>query len=300
MIDAPEKDLSGFFRHILLTQWKELSEEDRTALLRLSPKTIKPGSFNAQSNAAIEWAQWSWNPVTGCQHNCPYCYARDIAVSARMAAVYPNGFAPTFYPARLLAPRTMKVPKEAETDTRYRNVFTCSMADLFGRWVPKEWIEAVLAEIRAAPQWNFLCLTKFPKRMAEFDIPENAWMGTTVDQQARVPAAEAAFAKVNAGIKWLSVEPMIEPLKFTHLDRFDWIVIGGSSASRATDGSPATPEWCPPFEWVEDLLIQARAAGCKVYFKTNLGMKKRLLELPFDAPIPTDNMPAPAVFKYLG
>ena len=33
----------------------------------------------------------------------------------------------------------------------YRNVFTCSMADLFGRWVPVEWIEAVLDSVRANP-----------------------------------------------------------------------------------------------------------------------------------------------------
>jgi len=27
----------------------------------------------------IDWARFTWNPVTGCEHNCPYCYARDIA-----------------------------------------------------------------------------------------------------------------------------------------------------------------------------------------------------------------------------
>src|SRR5262249_55239339 len=138
---------------------------------------------------------------------------------------------PTFRPSMLLAPRHMRVPPEAETDTRFKNVFTCSMADLFGRWVPAEWIEAGLRGIRGGPDWNFLCLTKFPKRMAEFDIPPNAWMGTTVDLQARVSNAEAAFEKVKSGVKWLSIEPFIEPLKFNHLDRFDWIVIGGASAS---------------------------------------------------------------------
>jgi ParB/RepB/Spo0J family partition protein len=223
-------------------------------------------------------------------HNC---YARDIAESARMDKVYPNGFAPSFRPNALSAPARMKVPKEAASDTRYRNVFTCSMADLFGRWVPAEWIEAVLGAVRANPQWNFLFLTKFPKRMAEFDIPENAWMGTTVDLQARVKNAEAAFAKVKAGVRWLSIEPMLEPLVFERLDLFQWIVIGGASASTKT------PAWKPPFEWIADLTQQARDAGVKVYHKTNL-LGSRILELPFDAPVHGDPAVAPEPFHYLG
>ena len=26
----------------------------------------------------IDWAESTWNPVTGCNHDCPYCYARNI------------------------------------------------------------------------------------------------------------------------------------------------------------------------------------------------------------------------------
>jgi protein gp37 len=211
-----------------------------------------------------------------------------------MAKVYPDGFAPTLHPASLFTPRSMKVPKEAKGDTRFRNVFTCSMADLFGRWVPREWIDTALREMRAAEQWNFLCLTKFPKRMAEFEIPPNVWMGTTVDLQARVANAEAAFAKVNSKIRWLSIEPMIEPITFKHLDRFQWVVIGGASASKET------PEWRPPFPWIADLVGQARAAGAAVYMKTNLGIENRILEMPFDAPIQSDPQIAPPEFHYLG
>jgi ParB/RepB/Spo0J family partition protein len=279
-------------RQISLDEWSALEADEQEALLNLSPRDVETVHFNKQDNTDIEWAQHSWNPVTGCLHNCPYCYARDIAHQKRMEKAYPFGFAPTFRPATLLAPRHMKVPKEARTDTRYRNVFTCSMADLFGRWVPAEWIEAVLREIRNAPQWNFLCLTKFPKRAIEFDLPPNAWMGTTVDLQARVKAAEDAFAHITAGVRWLSIEPMLERLKFRHLDRFDWLVIGGASASTQT------PEWHPPFAWINDLVRQAEDAGCKIYFKTNL-LKKRLLEMPFDAPIVGEDGPPPPEFSYL-
>jgi protein gp37 len=218
-----------------------------------------------------------------------------------MEKLYPHGFRPTFRPNSLVAPGKVKVPDGAAADTRFRNVFTCSMSDLFGKWVPKEWIEAVLQSVRDNPQWNFLFLTKFPQRFSEFDIPANAWMGTTVDLQARVKNAEKAFSKLSTGVRWLSIEPMLEPLKFERLDLFQWMVIGGSTPSRSVvDGKEeSTPEWKPPFEWIADLTAQAKAAGVKVYQKTNL-FGSRLLELPFDAPIRGDPQQAPSVFHYLG
>jgi protein gp37 len=154
----------------------------------------------------------------------------------------------------------------------------------------------MLQAVREAPEWNFLFLTKFPGRMAEFEYSDNAWLGTTVDLQARVPAAEKAFAKVQAKVKWLSVEPMLEPLKFTTLEIFDWIVIGGAS------GQSKTPEWRPPFIWIYDLMKQAEAVGVPVYFKTNLlGNKSRdgVLNLPFEAPIKPEVTVLPDVFHYL-
>lgn len=287
-----ERAIAAMKSNVSLETWKSLDVETQAMLLDTS-RIETSSSFNKQDSGAIEWAQWSWNPVTGCLHDCPYCYARDIANSQRMEKVYPNGFAPSFRPASLLAPVNTKVPREAQADTRYRNVFTCSMADLFGRWVPADWVEAVLTAARANSQWNYLFLTKFPKRMSEFEIPDNCWMGTSVDLQIRVKNAEAAFAKVNAGVRWLSVEPMLEPLRFERLDLFQWIVIGGASRSSKT------PDWQPPFEWIADLVRQAREAGTKVYFKTNL-LGNRILELPFDAPIVADPVEAPAIFHYLG
>jgi protein gp37 len=214
--------------------------------------------FN-RTNDNVGWANWTWNPVTGCLHNCDYCYARDIA-----NRFYPQGFAPTFHPERLTAPQVTRVPKDAGDDPAWRRVFTCSMADLFGKWVPQEWIDAVFDAIVAAPQWEFLCLTKFPQRLAELDWPDNAWVGTTVDKQHRVALAERSFAGVTAGVKWLSCEPLLEPLKFSSLEMFDWVVIGACSAS---SGAPA---FAPPWDWVVDLYRQARDAGCKVYLKHNL------------------------------
>ena len=254
---------------------------------------IGKSGLNKQDNRDIEWANWSWNPVTGCLHGCPYCYARDIAFDIYPAEV---GFGSTIWPDRLTAPANQRPPQsEAVAD---KNIFTCSMADLFGRWVPDEWIRKVLAVAADNDQWNFLFLTKFPKRMAEFDIPANAWMGTTVDVQARVANAERAFEKVEAPIRWLSIEPMIEPLQFSNLGLFDWVVIGGASPSKSMDGTPSTPAWNPPIEWLIDLHQQARSAGCKIYYKTNSGLSDmtRIREFPgHDSPAPA----APDVFNYL-
>lgn len=261
-----------------MTQWQALSEYERGDLLHVKGNT----KFN-ETNENVEWALWTWNPITGCLHNCPYCYARDIA--NRFYSYLPDDerFAPAFYPERLSCPGNTRVPDLTNVDDPIRriglrNVFTCSMADLFGKWVPAEWIHAVLKQVADNPQWTFLFLTKFPIRMAEFDFPPNTWIGTTVDTQYAVERAEKAFRKIRAGgyqgVAWLSCEPMMERLTFTSLDMFDWVVVGGSSKSTQT------PEFKPPFEWIAHLWQQAKAIDLPVYMKTNLGIEQRVREYP--------------------
>jgi len=247
-------------------EWLALDDRTRQQLIEEAP-ALGSAKFN-RTTERVDWAWHTWNPVTGCLHNCEYCYARDIA-----QRFYPQGFVPTFIPARLHAPRHTKVPAKAETDYREANVFACSMADLFGKWVPQEWIDAVFTEVRHSPEWRFLCLTKFPRRLAELEWPDNAWCGTTVDKQFRVDVAEQAFANVTAGVKWLSCEPMLERLTFASLDMFDWVVIGAESPN-----SNNRAGFQPPWEWVEHLIRQARDAGCRVYLKENL--RNRPMELP--------------------
>lgn len=126
----------------------------------------------------IDWAESSWNPVTGCLHGCEYCYARGIAnrfganigikpeekfvlddpycIYGRKLP-YPYGFAPTFHRYHL----NDYIAKKG------RNIFVCSMADLFGKWVPDGWIEEVFNSCKKAPQHNYLFLTKNPERYIE-------------------------------------------------------------------------------------------------------------------------------------
>lgn len=243
-----------------LVEKPSVSDARQTAGTVLAPATSR-ATFN-RTNQNVDWAWWTWNPVTGCLHGCPYCYARELA-----HRFYPQKFEPTFHADRLAAPANTAVPKS--DDPRSRRVFTCSMADLFGKWVPQDWIDAVFAQVRDNPQWEFLFLTKFPQRLAELEWPDNAWVGTSVDQQHRVAIAEKSFRGVTAGVKWLSVEPMLERLHFTSLEMFDWVIIGAQSATNQPDGTHV-PAFMPEARWVLDLWQQAEDAGCEVFFKDNL------------------------------
>lgn len=169
----------------------------------------------------IDWADATWNPVTGCLHGCEYCYARRIAERFRAReiydpecqcqrhliargmlkgtgkpleldyqweqrnkdgsitnAAYPFGFEPTFHRYKLDEPQRWKKP---------RNIFVCSMADLFGGWVPDEWIAEVFKACEAAPQHRYLFLTKNPGRYCDLEragiMPhsDNLWFGATID-----------------------------------------------------------------------------------------------------------------------
>jgi protein gp37 len=225
-------------------------------------------TFN-KTNEQISWAGWSWNPVTGCLHGCRYCYARELAYKPSYAAAYPVQFTPLFHHERLDAPANTQVPADAAVDSRLRRVFVCSMADLYGKWVPDEWIEQVHASCIANPQWEYLMLTKFPRRYVGLKLPPTAWLGTSVDEQKRVRFAEEAFRQIKGvRVKWLSLEPLLAPLEFSDLTAFDFIVIGAQSATEQPDGHVA--EFAPPFEWVARLVAQAQEAGCRVYLKPNL------------------------------
>lgn len=105
----------------------------------------------------IDWCDSTWNPVTGCLHGCEYCYARGIAnrfsshgdkwddrkihvldekvyaPEEERSEPYPYGFVPTLHRYRLNEYQNRKA----------RNIFVCSMADLFGDWVPDSWIYEV-------------------------------------------------------------------------------------------------------------------------------------------------------------
>lgn len=211
------------------------------------------------TNSSLSVAPWTWDPVTGCKRGCPYCYAREIA-----SRCYAEGFEPRFRPEQLDAPQNTPVPPG--TEARDVCVFVCPMADLFGEWVPQEWIDAVLKAAGDAPQWEFLFLTKNPERLVELSWPGNAWVGATIDRQDRVDATLRALSQVRAAIRWIACEPLQERLVITaeQFEELDWLVLGGWSRSSGA-GKPR-----PWLSWIRTLEDAASEAGCPVYHKPNL------------------------------
>lgn len=251
------------------------------------PRPQSKATFNETKGDGISWAGWSWNPVTGCLHGCDYCYAR--AITARWTDAYPAGFTPVFHHApdqnytRLDAPANTVIPAAHRDNPAYQRVFVCSMADLYGRWVPDEWITKVHDSMLASPAWQYILLTKFPARYVGLDMPPGAWIGTSVDEQKRVRIAEDAFRQIDGGmVKWLSLEPLREPLEFTDLSMFDWVVIGGQTETLQPTGRVEARQ--PEFDWVHRIYAQAREAGCRVHMKPNLVNGKPGMQLPDEYP----------------
>ena len=162
-----------------------VATEVRKMLIEIQPSN---STFNS-TNDNIEWAKWSWNPMTGCKHGCKYCYARDIA-----NRYYEHKFEPHFYPKRLSAPQNTKIPKGKENLPGYKNVFLCSMSDIGGEWVPIEWVNTIIDVMNKSPEWTYLLLTKNPKKYLEFEWPLNTWLGATADTQKRATEAIKIFA----------------------------------------------------------------------------------------------------------
>lgn len=151
----------------------------------------------------------TWNPVIGCLHECSYCWAkRLVSTRLRDSEKYKDGFAPKL--------------AEKELGKKFHNqfVFVSDMGDLFGDWVPSEWIIRVLDAIRKSPSSMFLFLTKNPKKYGEFVtiFPKNIVLGVTLEsnreyQVTKAPSAMERYKSMknlNFDYKLVCIEPIMD------------------------------------------------------------------------------------------
>lgn len=255
----------------------------------------------------IEWCDETFNPITGCRHSCEYCYAKQMTrrfsgdVKRNLTEkekfhedrggyvldepfvgengkqiVYPFGFEPTLHRYRMDMP---------DKFIAGRNIFVGAMADMFGEWVPDEWIREVFASCQKFPQHNYMFLTKNPARYLELKqrdlLPEgdSFWYGTTVTDETK------PFFFCKGHKTFLSIEPILG--KFTKPDantgildkdcRPDWIIIGAETGLRKG-------KIVPEFEWIKEIVLAADLAGIPVFMKDSLipivGEKNMRREFP--------------------
>ena len=192
------------------------------------------------STSKIEWTEETWNPTTGCTKvsaGCKNCYAEVMAnrLKAMGTPGYENGFEFTLMPDRL------EQPLKKKKGTKY---FVNSMSDLFHEKMPKVFLDKILGVISLTPQHIYQILTKRENAMFEYfknkDVPENIWLGVTVeDKKHGVPRIDK-LRNINASIKFLSVEPLLEDIGKIDLTGIDWVIVGGESGAKAR---PMKKEW---------------------------------------------------------
>lgn len=190
-------------------------------------------------------------------------------------APYPFGFIPTLHRELLDMPQKWKKP---------RTIFVCSMADLFGDWVPDVWIDDVFAACEKAPQHRYLFLTKNPARYSKLALDgrlptnDNIWYGITPTkdngQDVFYGGAWHTFA---------SLEPILSDWNsgIEHLcDTYaSWVIVGAETGNRAG-------KVIPKQEWIREITATCLRKSICLYMKDSLlpvvGEENMFRQLPWD------------------
>lgn len=217
------------------------------------------------SNSSIEWTESTWNPLTGCAKispGCKNCYAERL--SLRLQAMgqpnYANGFILTTHEHALELPLQWKKPQ---------TIFVNSMSDLFNKDVPVDFIHRVFDVMRRADWHRFQILTKRSDHLLELSpqLPwaPHIWMGVSVENEDYVYRIDH-LRRTKAKIKFLSLEPLLGPLRRLNLKGIDWVIVGGESGP----GSRPMAQ-----SWVIDIRDQCRKANVPFFFKQWGGFNKK-------------------------
>ncbi len=174
----------------------------------------------------ISWTQYTWNPLSGCEHysdGCRFCYARLLAENKRGTPAFPNGFELTLRPHKLNEPYKLKKPSL---------IFLNSMFDLFWDKIPARYFIDILEVIRKTPKHRYQILTKRADEMRRYCeayvLPENVLAGVTIESEKYLYRLEL-LKKTIAKMKFISIEPMLSEFPDINFKGIDWIIVGGES-----------------------------------------------------------------------
>ena len=224
------------------------------------------------SKSKIEWTESTWNPVSGCNkisRGCDNCYAERMAkrLQAMGTRGYENGFEVTLQKHTINKPLTMKKPQM---------IFVNSMSDIFHKEIPDEYIIEIFEVMNQAHWHTFQVLTKRPERLEKIahklKWTDNIWMGVTVEANEYVARVDY-LRDIDAKIKFLSIEPLIDSVDRLNYNGIDWVIVGGESGY----GARAMRE-----EWATEVRDRCKDADIPFFFKQWGGVNKkkngRLLE----------------------
>ena len=251
------------------------------------------------NRTTIEWVRnqdgslgYTLNVLTGCLKGCGYCYARQGA-HGRMRHIYlanalvapgcdpEDPFAPRLWPERL-----RQIPLSAAwwdrigIDSRSdKGIFLCSMGELFGPWLPREWTARVLDAVKDDCTDRFYLLTKQPAQLQQWSpFPENAWVGVSAWDHASFINACHYLQGVEATVKYISLEPLLVWLTgidvghFAHTAGVRWVIVGAQTK----------PTVLPRLEWLVDIVGRCKEAAIAVFLKESL----RHMDIPWWPPTP--------------
>ncbi len=210
------------------------------------------------TSSKIEWTEQTWNPTTGCtkiSSGCKNCYAETMAkrLQAMGAHGYENGFNISILPERLSQPLKRKKP------TLY---FVNSMSDLFHKSVSFEYLDQVFEVIEKTPQHTYQILTKRAIRMRDYfinrTVQKNVWLGVSVENKKHGLPRIDYLREINACIRFLSIEPLIEDIGKVNLADIHWVIVGGESGAKARPMKE---------RWVMSIKNQCKYQGVPFFFK---------------------------------
>ncbi|NQT35456.1 phage Gp37/Gp68 family protein, partial [bacterium] len=208
---------------------------------------------------------------------CKFCYAERFAHRLQLMGQkkYANGFDLTLHPELLSEPYSWKKP---------RVVFVNSMSDLFHEQIPTEFIKSVFDVMNDTPQHIYQILTKRPQRMVEIadklSWSDNVWIGVSVET-SRYYSRIDLLRQIPANTRFLSLEPLLGPMKCLNLKGINWVIVGGESGPNARPMKEV---------WVRSIREQCLSTGVPFFFKQWGGTNKKAKGRELDGQI-WDEMP---------